>query len=338
MAKLTSEQENKIVALYQSGNSVRAVKNQTGHCDATIVKIIKKHGVSRSVSEAILLGRKNGTIVTSEETRQKLSNNAKKAIRRRGKMWTKPEREFKIILNSLNLGVKFPEYAKEILEIEDDQNPEICFQYPIQRYVCDFVDIKNKVVFRVNGDFWHANPLLYDEGTLTAIQRHNVRQDKNCYTFLTKKGWAICDVWESEIYWKPELVIHKIRAAREQGNPPVLRTGVARIVTEVAQLDWSDELKKLWFKEPRKKKELEIYELVCQQCGTKFQVPKNDKKKRSRKYCGTKCAHISLRRVEQPTRERLKREIAQNSWKALERKYGVSDNAIKKWARRYGLI
>lgn len=336
MAKLTLEQENKIVALYQSGNSVKAVKTQTGHCDATIVKIIKRHGISRSISEAILLGRKNGTIVTSEATRQKLSNNAKKAIRRRGKMWTKPEREFKIILNSLNLGVQFPEYAKEIFEVEDDPKPEICFQYPIQRYVCDFVDVQSRVVFRVNGDFWHANPLLYDRDKLTAIQQHNLKQDKNCHIFLIKRGWIVCDVWESEIYWNAELVTRKIRAAREQGNPPVLHTGVARIVTEVAQLDWSDELKKLWFKEPRKKKE--TYELVCQQCGTKFRVPKHNKKGMNRKYCGNECAHIPLRKVERPTRERLKREIAQNSWKALERKYGVSDNAIRKWAKQYQLI
>lgn len=338
MAKLTSEQESKIVALYESGNSVRTVKIQTGHCDATIVKVIRKYRISRSISEAILLGRKNGTIITSEETRQKLRDNAKRAIRRRGKMWTKPEREFKIILNSLNLGVKFPEYAKEIFEIEDDSKPEICFQYPVQRYVCDFVDVQNRVVFRVNGDFWHANPLLYDRDKLTAIQKHNLKQDKNCHTFLIKRGWTVCDVWESEIYWNKSLVRDKIRAAREQGNPPVLRTGVARIVTEVAQSDWSDELKKLWFREPGKKKRVEIHELICQQCGTKFRVPKHNKKKMNRKYCGIRCAHIPLRKVERPSKERLKKEIAQNSWKALERKYGVSDNAIRKWARQWNLI
>jgi len=40
-----------------------------------------------------------------------------------------------------------------------------------------------------------------------------------------------------------EIVKSKIRAARELVNPPVLRTGNARIITEVAHSDWSERLK-----------------------------------------------------------------------------------------------
>jgi transposase-like protein len=39
--------------------------------------------------------------------------------------------------------------------------------------------------------------------------------------------------------------------------------------------------------------------------------------------------------VERPPYAQLLREIAESSYVAVGRKYGVSDNAIRKWARRY---
>jgi hypothetical protein len=56
------------------------------------------------------------------------------------------------------------------------------------------------------------------------------------------------------------------------------------------------------------------------------------------KYCSVKCAHFGNRVVKRPSKEVLALEIKNNSWLAISRKYGVSDNAIKKWARRYDLL
>ena len=38
---------------------------------------------------------------------------------------------------------------------------------------------------------------------------------------------------------------------------------------------------------------------------------------------------------ERPPYEQLLAEIAATSWSAVGRKYGVSDNAIRKWVRAY---
>ena len=56
----------------------------------------------------------------------------------------------------------------------------------------------------------------------------------------------------------------------------------------------------------------------------------------SQKRCWT-CAKLHDRRVQRPTREVLKREIRENSFLKLSRKYGVSDKAISKWCLQYGL-
>jgi transposase-like protein len=42
-----------------------------------------------------------------------------------------------------------------------------------------------------------------------------------------------------------------------------------------------------------------------------------------------------LRRVERPPYDELLREIAATSWSAVGRRYGVSDNAVRKWVRQY---
>jgi transposase-like protein len=43
----------------------------------------------------------------------------------------------------------------------------------------------------------------------------------------------------------------------------------------------------------------------------------------------------ALRTVERPQYEQLLAELAASSYLAVGRKYGVSDNAIRKWVRAY---
>jgi len=58
----------------------------------------------------------------------------------------------------------------------------------------------------------------------------------------------------------------------------------------------------------------------------------------NQKYCSPECASANRRKCIHPTKEQLSSDIAEMSWCAIGRKYGVSDNACKKWARNYGLI
>jgi hypothetical protein len=78
----------------------------------------------------------------------------------------------------------------------------------------------------------------------------------------------------------------------------------------------------------------------CSECGTEF-APKYGQQR----FCTISCAKRNhareyralphLRRVERPPYEQLMREIAETSYLAVGRKYGVSDNAIRKWVRAY---
>lgn len=63
------------------------------------------------------------------------------------------------------------------------------------------------------------------------------------------------------------------------------------------------------------------------------------------KYCSAKCyqnsckgsVRLNRRKVERPSREILQEEVNRMSFLALGRKYGVSDNAVRKWCGLYGI-
>ena len=78
----------------------------------------------------------------------------------------------------------------------------------------------------------------------------------------------------------------------------------------------------------------------CQSCGREFRA-----KYRDHRYCSRECGQRlkpnirgpkpERRKVERPSHGQLLREVKSLGWSAVGRKYGVSDNAIRKWIRTY---
>jgi hypothetical protein len=90
-----------------------------------------------------------------------------------------------------------------------------------------------------------------------------------------------------------------------------------------------------------RKNRLEPSERVCPLCGETFRARRARQRYCSR-ACGTRAPSSSRglpnparRRVERPPYEQLLREIAETSYLAVGRRYGVSDNAVRKWVRQY---
>jgi|SaaInlV_100m_DNA_2_1039680.scaffolds.fasta_scaffold17815_1 hypothetical protein len=86
---------------------------------------------------------------------------------------------------------------------------------------------------------------------------------------------------------------------------------------------------------------------LAQVCKDEYE--KHQESKINRCTCGkeifrtstlcNKCRGIGIRKVEnRPAKEELKRLLIDNTWVAIGREYGVSDNAIRRWAKNYGLI
>ena len=68
--------------------------------------------------------------------------------------------------------------------------------------------------------------------------------------------------------------------------------------------------------------------LICPQCGQEFSG--------KGKIC-RKCYNFSNRIAERPNRDELKTLIRNNSFLSLSEKFGVSDNAIRKWCKSMNL-
>ncbi len=77
----------------------------------------------------------------------------------------------------------------------------------------------------------------------------------------------------------------------------------------------------------------------CLRCGKEFRPGH-----RGAKYCSRECGirwdrsgrpRPNSRKVERPPFAQLMSEIAATNYCAVARKYGVSDNAIRKWVRAY---
>jgi hypothetical protein len=69
--------------------------------------------------------------------------------------------------------------------------------------------------------------------------------------------------------------------------------------------------------------------------------PGRDEQRFCSRECGQRWPRTyprpGARRVERPPYEQLRREVAELGWSAVGRRYGVSDNAVRKWVRRYEL-
>lgn len=90
----------------------------------------------------------------------------------------------------------------------------------------------------------------------------------------------------------------------------------------------------------------------CGKGKSKNTAKNNDKKnKKERKryciYCGKEislqsircfdCAKLQSRKVERPSKEQLFQELKEFSFVDVGKKYGVSDNAIRKWCKQYNI-
>ena len=73
--------------------------------------------------------------------------------------------------------------------------------------------------------------------------------------------------------------------------------------------------------------------MICETCGKEVST-----KREEQKYCSPACADFGRRKSERPTKDELKVLLETENFSKIGRMFDVSDNAVRKWARRYDLI
>ena len=67
----------------------------------------------------------------------------------------------------------------------------------------------------------------------------------------------------------------------------------------------------------------------CPQCGDDVYRTK---------YCSVKCSSTSKRKVKRPSKKKLQKLMSENPMVKIASMYGVSDQAVRKWARSYQIL
>jgi hypothetical protein len=82
-----------------------------------------------------------------------------------------------------------------------------------------------------------------------------------------------------------------------------------------------------------------VEDQACERCGRAFR-PNAARQRFCSRECGTRWERGGLprpgaRRVERPPYEQLVKEVEELGGRGVGRRYGVSDNAVRKWVRGY---
>lgn len=75
-----------------------------------------------------------------------------------------------------------------------------------------------------------------------------------------------------------------------------------------------------------------VYSHVCEKCENSFSSPR-----KKQKYCCPNCRDKGYRRCKRPSKKKLKLMIETIPMTHIGKKYGVTDNAIRKWCKAYGI-
>lgn len=127
-----------------------------------------------------------------------------------------PEEKARINRAKLSKGVTVSKAEKIILEAIRIIVPEVIHQFTVctknkKQYVYDIM--ANKKIIEYNGDFWHANPLLYSDDYINPRSKIKAidkwESDRVKLQYARDNGYMVLVVWESDFKKNKEKVINQ---------------------------------------------------------------------------------------------------------------------------------
>lgn len=97
-----------------------------------------------------------------------------------------------------------------INQMLDDLNIGYEREYPLDYYSCDNFLSNYNLIIEVMGDYWHGNPIRYNEDgfLMNQIQTKTILKDKQKRGYIKNNyGYPILNVWETDIKKNPDKCI-----------------------------------------------------------------------------------------------------------------------------------
>jgi very-short-patch-repair endonuclease len=253
--------------------------------------------ISRSKSESISISLRKTPRKHSEETKKKISDIRKKYLQ------DNPDK----VPYKLNHSSKESYPEKYFTEVFENEGIEVVKSFNIGIYELDFCILDKKIDIEID-DSQH----YYDEKIVESDKRRN--------KFLEDNGWDIIRInWPDYQKLDFELKKEYISNLKSYINDLIDTKPFFEVPTKEIKI--KEKKQRVENKNKKIKKEY-----LCKYCESKCT--------RSKDRCET-CYHIQSRKVERPTLEQLKIDIKDLGYSGTGRKYGISDNSIRKWIKNY---
>lgn len=129
--------------------------------------------------------------------------------------WT-PELKEKmrlIILNNGRSSKRFDTHPQLIVNrLLESLKIDYQREYVIKYYAVDNFLIDYNLIIEVMGDYWHGNPLKYNQNRLmNQIQKKTITKDKQKHSYIKNKlGIEILYLWEDDILHRPNMCLELV--------------------------------------------------------------------------------------------------------------------------------
>ena len=94
---------------------------------------------------------------------------------------------------------KMTEPERVFSEMMNEIEVEFETQKVISNKIYDFYIPSKNMIVEIHGDYWHANPLIYENKELNKTQIRNVKNDKFKTTLAKGSGYSFYVLWEYDL-------------------------------------------------------------------------------------------------------------------------------------------
>ena len=88
---------------------------------------------------------------------------------------------------------------KVFSDVMEELEVECECQKVIGNKIFDFYIPSKNMIVEIHGDYWHANPLIYENKELNKTQIRNVKNDKFKTTLAKGSGYSFYVLWEYDL-------------------------------------------------------------------------------------------------------------------------------------------
>lgn len=203
----------------QCGNPVKVTSNRSVITCRNYFKAENKKSLCKKCSLENQIGEGNSFYGKkhTEKTKNQISNSRKGKATGKNNSMANPEHRKKARNGFIEWIKRTPiKYSsrskkeKEIFNLIKTKHKEVKHSFIVDNFVCDiFIPSKNLII-EFNGDYWHCNPIKYDENYFHKIKNKTANEiweyDKNRIDLLTKKGYNLEVIWEYDYNKNPDLI------------------------------------------------------------------------------------------------------------------------------------